>query len=65
MFVPSDGTHTVFATAMDVAGNVSKASANLSFILDRVAPNPPTYASMTANANGSVKLTGSAEATPR
>ena len=62
VFVPSDGTHTVFATAMDVAGNISKASANLSFILDRVAPTPPAYATMTANANGSVSLTGTAEA---
>ena len=62
IFLSSDGTHLVSAIAMDVAGNTSAASAKLSFILDRVAPAPPTYASMTTNANGSVKLTGSAEA---
>ena len=62
IFLSSDGTHLVSATAMDVAGNTSAASAKPSFILDRVAPTPPTYASMTTNANGSVKLTGSAEA---
>ncbi len=59
------GSHSVVATATDVAGNESEASAELSFVVDTVAPGVPV---VTAPASGSLLndnkpiLSGSAEA---
>jgi large repetitive protein len=64
-----DGAHSLTATATDVAGNTSAASAALAFTQDTVAPNAPSMADA-AIANGYVNkaaaagqaLTGTAEA---
>ncbi|MBA8793277.1 hypothetical protein FHX74_000871 [Friedmanniella endophytica] len=60
----SEGSHTVFVTATDAAGNVSAASATHTFSVDRTAPAAPV---ITATADGSVintalpTITGSGE----
>ena len=41
----ANGTHTLAATAMDLAGNVSGASSALNVTVDTIAPNTPTIAS--------------------
>ncbi len=58
----SNGSHGFTAQAVDVAGNVSAASAILTVTVDTVAPPAPIIASDTINGDNSVTLSGTAVA---
>ena len=47
--VLANGSHSLTATATDVAGNVSSASATLAVTVDTVAPVAPTIASFSTD----------------
>ena len=57
----SDGNHPLAATAT-TAGGMSPASSTLALKIDTKAPTAPTMATPTNNGNGTLSLTGSAEA---
>jgi hypothetical protein len=57
----SEGNHSLTATATTSAGT-SAASAALAVRIDTTAPNAPTIATPANSANGSLNLTGTAEA---
>ena len=57
----SDGNHSLKATATTGSGT-SAASSALAVKIDTTAPTAPTMATPTNNANGSLNLTGTAEA---
>ena len=67
----ANGTHTLTATAMDLAGNVSGASSALNVTVDTVAPNTPTITAFSPDSGtvgdgitsaNVVTVTGAAEA---
>ena len=57
----ADGNHNLKATATTSAGT-SAASSTLAVRIDTTAPTAPTMATPTNNTNGSLNLTGTAEA---
>ncbi|MBN8968241.1 MAG: hypothetical protein J0G95_07240 [Rhizobiales bacterium] len=58
----ADGAHNLTAKVTNASGQSSAASATLAVKIDTAAPNAPTVAAPTGNTNGSVNLTGTAEA---
>ena len=58
----SNGNHPLAATATTSAGGMSPASSTLVLKIDTTAPNAATIATPTNNGNGTLNLTGSAEA---
>jgi hypothetical protein len=61
----TDGSHTVTATQTDAAGNVSAASAAVSFTIDTAAPAPPVITAPvdgTTTATASPTITGTGDA---
>ena len=60
----ANGTHSVIATATDIAGNLSPASAPLSLVIDTLAPQLTlTNAITTAPLKNNAKLTGTTNGT--
>ena len=57
----ADGTHTVAATATDVAGNVGGASAKVWVTIDTVAPSAPVFTALNASSLLSI-ISGTSEA---
>ncbi len=58
----ADGAHNFTAKATNSSGQTSASSAAVAVKIDTTAPNAPTVAAPTNNANGGVNLTGTAEA---
>jgi len=60
----ANGTHSLIATATDLAGNISTASAPLSLVIDTIAPQLTLTNSITANPlKNNAKLTGTVNGT--
>jgi RHS repeat-associated protein len=60
----ANGTHSLIATATDLAGNISPASAPLSLVIDTLAPQLTLTNSITANPlKNNAKLTGTVNGT--
>jgi hypothetical protein len=57
-----DGTHSVTAAAMDVAGNISAASGKLSVTIDTLPPGAGAFTGLTVNNQNSATLAGKSEA---
>jgi hypothetical protein len=58
----ANGSHSFTAADTDAAGNVSPASTALTVTVDTVAPTAPVISTGTNNGNGSVTLSGAAQA---
>ena len=58
----SNGSHTFHVEAVDGAGNVDATPASYGWTVDTVAPAPPVLTSEVLNSNGTLALSGTADA---